>query len=55
MGIFYTSDDGKSQPVLVENCTKKNWEVGTYYRIYADVYGTYNSMPWLCARYVYAK
>lgn len=55
MGVFYTSDDGKSQPVLVENCTKKNWEVGTYYRIYADAYGTYNNMPWLCGRYVYLK
>lgn len=55
MGVFYTSDDGKSQPVLVENFTKTDWQVGTYYRIYADVYGTYNSMPWLCGRYTYTK
>lgn len=55
MGVFYTSPDGKSQPVLVENCTTTEWKVGTYYRIYADAYGTYNSMPWLCGRYVYLK
>lgn len=53
MGVFYTSDDGKSQPVLVENFTKTTWKVGTYYRIYGDAYGTYDSMPWLCGRYTY--
>ncbi|MBQ8162306.1 MAG: hypothetical protein IJ083_16385, partial [Clostridia bacterium] len=53
MAVFYTSDDGKSQPVLVENYTKTNWEVGQFYRIYADAYSTYNSMPWLCGRYTY--
>ena len=53
--VIYTSDDGKSQPVLVENKTKTKLEPGKYYRIYADAFSTYNSMPWLIARYVYAK
>ena len=53
--VIYTSEDGKSQPVLVENKTKMKWKVGTYYRIYADAYSTYNSMPFLIARYSYAK
>ena len=50
---IYTSDDGKSQPVLLENQTKTDWKVGEYYRIYADAYSTYDSMPWLIARYTY--
>ena len=53
--VINTSEDGKSQPVLVENYTKTPLVVGTYYRIYADAYSTYSSMPWLNARYVYKK
>ena len=53
--VIYTGDDGKSQPVLVENKTKIKWEVGKYYRIYADAYSTYSSMPYLIARYTYTK
>lgn len=53
--VIYTSDDGKGQPVLVENKTKIKWEPGKYYRIYADAFSTYNSMPWLIARYTYTK
>ncbi|MCR5566593.1 MAG: hypothetical protein K6F61_07055 [Clostridiales bacterium] len=53
--IINTSEDGKSQPVLVENFTKMHWEVGKYYRIYADAASSYNSMPWLNARYSYTK
>ena len=53
--VINTSEDGKSQPVLVENFTKIHWEVGSYYRIYADVVSTYSSMPWLNARYTYTK
>ena len=53
--IIYTSEDGKSQPVLLENKSKTVWEVGTYYRIYADASSTYNSMPMLIARYTYPK
>ena len=53
--IINTSEDGKSQPVLLENYTNKTWEVGKYYRIYADAYSMYNGMPWLNARYTYLK
>ena len=53
--VINTSEDGKSQPVVVQNYTKTHWEVGTYYRIYADAYSTYNSMPWLNGRYTYRK
>ncbi len=53
--VINTSEDGKSQPVLVENFTKIHWEVGKYYRIYADAASSYNSMPWLNARYTYSK
>lgn len=53
MGIMYCSEDGLSHPVVIENQTKTTWEKGKYYRIYADVYGTYNGMPWLVARYTY--
>ena len=53
--VILTSEDGKSQPVLVENKTKTVWQVGQYYRIYADAFSTYNSMPWLIARYTYKK
>lgn len=53
--VINTSEDGKSRPVLVENFTNTEWKVGTYYRLYADAYNTYNSMPWLYARYTYLK
>ena len=55
MVVINTSEDGKSQPVLVQNYSKTTWEIGHYYRLYADAYSTYNSMPWLNARYTYAK
>ena len=53
MAVMYCSEDGKSQPVLLQNATQTVWKKGVYYRIYADVYGTYNGMPWLIARYTY--
>ncbi len=55
MAIINSSDDGKSQPVMVENKSKKKWVVGQYYRIYADAYSTYNGMPHLIARFSYDK
>ena len=55
MVVINTSEDGKSQPVLLQNYTKIHWKVGTYYRIYADAFNSYNSMPWLNARYTYTK
>ena len=53
--VINTSEDGKSQPVLVENFTNIHWEVGKYYRIYADAASSFSSMPWLYARYTYTK
>ncbi len=53
MAVVYCSDDGLSQPVLLENQSKTTWKVGEFYNIYADAYGTYNGMPWLIARYTY--
>ncbi len=53
IAVFYTSSDGKSQPVVVRNHTRTVWKQGSYYRIYADASGTYNSMPQLEARYCY--
>ena len=53
MAVIYTGTDGKSQPVLVQNFTSTDWEVGKYYRLYADVFGSYDNMPWLYARYTY--
>ncbi len=53
MAVIYTSDDKKNRPVLLENKTKYTWKLGESYAIYADVYGTYNNMPWLVARYTY--
>ena len=55
MVVINTSDDGKSQPVLVENHTKTKWEVGKYYRLYADAFSTYSGMPYLMVRYTYTK
>ena len=55
MAIMYCGEDGASQPVLLQNLTKTEWHLGEdyEYRIYADVYSTYNGMPWLIARYTY--
>lgn len=55
MAVIYTSEDGLSQPVLVENFSKTTWQLGEYYRIFADANGTYSSMPRLSARYTYTK
>lgn len=55
LAIMYCGSDGKSQPVLLQNATSKEWHLGPkyVYRIYADVYSSYNGMPWLIARYTY--
>lgn len=55
IGVFYAGDDGKSQPVVIQNYSRTNttWEVGTYYRIYGDAEGTYDGMPMLNGRYTY--
>ncbi len=51
--IIFTSEDGQSRPVLVENLSKTKWVKGKFYTIYADAYATYDGMPWLIARYTY--
>ena len=53
MAVFYCDQEGQTRPVLLENYSTTTWKPGTYYRIYADVYGSYNGMPWLAARYTY--
>lgn len=53
MAVFYCDQEGQTRPVLLENFSSITWKEDTYYRIYADVYGSYNGMPWLCARYTY--
>lgn len=39
--------------IYVENSSKTTWEAGKYYRLYADAYGMYDSIPWLITRYTY--
>lgn len=39
--------------IYVENSSKTVWEEGKYYRLYADAYGMYDSLPWLITRYTY--
>lgn len=47
--------DGKEQLLMVENYSKTTWKVGDWYRLYGDVAGTYDSIPWLQVRYTYSK
>ena len=57
--VINTSEDGKSQPVVLERPEqaqdKIKWEKGKYYRVFADVSGVYDNMPVLIARYSYNK
>ena len=39
--------------VYVENSSKTTWQVGETYKLYGDVYGMYDSKPWLIVRYTY--
>lgn len=39
--------------IYVENSSKTVWEEGRFYRLYADAYGMYDSLPWLITRYTY--
>ncbi len=55
MVVVNTSEDGKSQPVLVRNYSKTSWVVGNYYELWGDAYSSYNNMPWLNVRYTYEK
>ena len=56
LAIMNTSTvEGGEQLVLLENSTKTLWEVGKKYRIYADAFGLYDTMPRLTARYTYVE
>lgn len=52
--IMNTNMNGGEQLILLENSSKTIWEVGKVYRIYGDVFGLYDTMPRLTARYTYA-
>ena len=39
--------------IYIENSSRTEWVVGESYRLYADVFGMYNSKPWLVCRYTY--
>ena len=41
--------------IFVENSSRTTWVEGTSYRLYADVFGMYNSKPWLVTRYTYSQ
>jgi len=41
------------QMIYIENSSKTTWTEGQYYRVYADAYGMYDSIPWLIVRYTY--
>ena len=53
LAIMDTGTDEREQLVLLENSTKTQWEVGTYYRIYGDAFGMYDNIPRITARYTY--
>lgn len=55
IAVVYTSADGKSQPVVVENFTKTTWVEGEHYNLYADAYSSYSGMPWLRVRFTYKR
>ena len=53
--VINSSDDGKSQPVVLENKTKKKWVVGEYYQVFGDADLMYDSKPHLLVRFSYDK
>lgn len=54
LAVMETNLEGTvSRPVLLENLTNDTWVIGDYYRVYADVYGSYDAMPRLVGRYSY--
>ena len=55
IAIINTSEDGKSRPVYIVNYSKTKWEMGNYYRLFADVYGTFINYPAMNVRYTYTK
>lgn len=55
LAIFNCGTEAKPLPVMLENKSKTQWEVGKTYRIYADAFGLYKDMPRLTARYTYTE
>ena len=41
--------------IYVENASRTTWAEGEIYRLYGDVYGMYDSKPWLVVRYTYKQ
>lgn len=55
LAIFNCGTDEKPIRILVENKTKRTWQFGKSYRLYADAFGMYKDMPRLTARYTYSN
>ncbi len=55
IAVVYTSADGLTQPVVVQNYSKSTWEVGEHYNLYADAFSSYSGMPWLNVRFTVKK
>jgi len=53
LAIMNTGLNETEQLVMLENNSKTTWQVGTYYRIYGDAFGLYETMPRLNVRYTY--
>lgn len=55
--VVNTGEDGQSRPVVIECPEDRNftWEVGSSWRIYADVTSVVNDLPVLTARYCYTE
>lgn len=54
MAVFYAGENN-TRPILLENFSNTVWDTEHKYDIYADVYGSFDSMPWMCARYTYTQ
>lgn len=55
MAIIDTGANGSERLLMVENHSKTTWKVGDWFRLYGDVAGSYDGLPWLQVRYTYAK
>lgn len=53
MAVMNAGTAAEPRYVLLENNTRTTWAVGKTYRVYADAYGMYDTMPRLQARYTY--
>lgn len=55
MALVDVGTDGTEQLLMVENYSKTTWKVGEWYRLYGDVAGSYDGLPWLKVRYTYSE